>query len=354
MRAALALAVALLSGCAVYDGPPEPSLVGLSAGLLPDRHAPIVVAFSKPPVQDTVKIEIARYVVDSAGRLGDEPGNTLGMPLDVLVSHDGTDPAIGDTGGIAVFSTSTDGTTLLTITPDVPLPAGSQLVLLAEPGLADATGARTAVRRRVVFGYASNLDCMAPVSLLASGTYYFLVEIDQPIHAQLSMYGVLAIDPATGKTKSKFTKAHRNPDGSRCSPACDSSQVCRTLPGPPACVTPSTPADTVEEFPDYVPDIGTPTGFSFDAPGCAADVDGMTATFATSPVDVQVQIPMVTLRNAALNASFSPDPATPLHGTGQLTADAVLLGSIDSGKGHGNVTVRSLSDAETPKGLPQP
>jgi hypothetical protein len=337
----LALALALLgSGCAVYDAPPEPSIAGLNEGLLPDPRAPIAVTFSKPPVQSSVTLEIAKYVLDSDAELA--------MPLQSYFTHD---PVNGDTGGVSTFSS--DGLTM-TITPTVPLPAGGQLVVVVEPGLADTTGAVTRDPRQLIFGYAPATTCDAPVLGFRSGTYFFLTNVDEPISVQLALYVVVSLDPATGMLQGQSTKAWRNRDVTRCTPACPSSDVCRTLPGPPACVTPSTPADSVDEFPDYAPNPDPPTGFSFAVNGCTVDVSTTTTTFSTNPVDVSVQSPMVTLRNAALSASFVTNGSGVLQGTGQLVADAVLLGTIDSGMGHGNLTALSLTAAQTPSGLPQP
>ena len=84
------------------------------------------------------------------------------------------------------------------------------------------------------------------------------------------------------------------------------------------------------------------------------DQDSTTTAFATAPVDVAVTSPAVTLRNAALSSSFVLGGDGTLRGTGALTADAVLLGTIDSGMGHGNLTARSLPDGEAPPGIPGP
>ncbi len=331
------------------DAPPEVSISGLQAGLLSDQHAPIVLAFSKPPTASTVKIEIALYVHDADGRLGDEPGNTLGTGLDTFFSHD---PVDGDTGGTSAFAADRSS---LTVTPSVPLPVGAQLVVLVEPGLSDAAGTDTKVRRKIVFGYASQLDCNAPSHVFPSGTYFFLTSVEQPVNVQIQLFGSLVVDEATGKVKTRFTKAKRNPDVTRCSPPCASTDVCRTLPGPPMCVTPSTSASTVDEYPDYVPNNDPAAGgFSFSPDGCTVDEDAMTATFATSPVDVNVTSPDVTLRNAALNASFVVETDGTLRGTGTLTADAVLLGTIATGMGSGNLTARSIPMDQVPPGVPQP
>jgi hypothetical protein len=119
-------------------------------------------------------------------------------------------------------------------------------------------------------------------------------------------------------------------------------------------VIPSTQAGSVDEFPDYVPNDDPMTGFSFETEGCTVDEGSASATLATSPVDVSVSSPMVTLRNAALDASFSLDTDGTLRGSGTLTADAVLLGTISSGMGAGNLTARSIPAAKVPPGIPQP
>jgi hypothetical protein len=182
-----------------------------------------------------------------------------------------------------------------------------------------------------------------------------LSQVTMPIGVQIQLFGALDIDPMTGKLTSAFTKAKRNADGTRCSPACPSADVCRTLPGPPACVIPSTQADSVDEFPDYVPNTDpTAGGFTFQTKGCAVDQDATTATLATAPVDVMVSSPMVTLRNATLSASFTLASDGTLRGSGTLTADAVLLGTITSGMGAGNLTARSIPAGMVPPGVPQP
>jgi hypothetical protein len=345
MRSALAFVLAFASGCAVFDGPPEVTIQGLQEGILPDPKAPLVLAFSKPPVVDTVKLEVAKYILDSDGRLGGDPGDT--MPLDTIFTHD---PMNGDTGGLSTLAA--DGSTM-TITLSVPPAVGGQLVVVVEPGLSDQAGTVTTVRRRLVFSYASMLTCDAASRVVPSGDYFFLVAVDEPLNVQIQLFGAVDIDPATGALKGQFTKAKRNPDPSRCSPACPSTDVCRLLPAQ-ACVTPSTPAGNVDEFSDYVPNPDAPTGFSFATTGCAIDETATTAAFATAPVDVQVTSPMVTLRNAALSSSFAPDAMGTLRGTGSLTADAVLIGTINSGEGHGDLTARSIPDGGAPPGIPEP
>jgi hypothetical protein len=325
------------------------SLDGLTSGLLADPKAPIVVAFSKPPVAKTVSLKIAKYVVDAEGRLGDEPGNTLGMPLQTLFTHD---PASGDMMGTSELAA--DGSTM-TITLGVPPLVGEELVLLVEPGLSDAAGTVTVARRRVLFGYESMLNCNMPSTVMRSGAYFFLVAVDKPLAVQIQLFAMVDVDPATGQIKGAFTKAKRNLDPNRCSPPCPSADACQLVPTQ-MCVTPSTVAGSVDEFSDYVPNPSPPTGFSFNATGCAIDQGASMAAFATAPVDVAVSSPMVTLRNTALSSSFSPanDGTDILRGTGSLTADGVLIGTYNGGSGHGNLTARSIDPKDVPPGLPMP
>jgi hypothetical protein len=337
----LAACTSTLVCCATFDAPPEPTIEGENDGVLADPNAPIVVSFSKPPLPKTLKLEIEQY-----GGL-DAEGNLIQPADGPLFTHD---PRTGDTGGMSALSA--DGTTM-TITLSVPPPAGPQYVLVVEPGLSDQAGTVTNAPRQLIFGYASNLHCDMPVSVFQPGKYFFLVAVDEPIAVQIQLFGAIDLDPATGRTKGKFTKAKRNPDPSRCHPACPSTDACQLLPTP-MCVTPSTPASSVDDYSDYVPNDSTSMGgFSFSASGCAVDHDG-TSAFATAPVDVHVTSPNVTLRNAALSSSFTPDSTGTLRGSGALTADAVLLGTIDSGKGHGNLTARSLPDGGAPPGIPEP
>jgi hypothetical protein len=351
MRSAPLLLAALTAvsalGCAVFDAPPEVTIQGLTEGLLPDPTAPIVLVFSKPPIPSTVRIEIAKYIVDSNGLLGDQPGNTLSMPLQTLFTHD---PVTGDTGGTDALAP--DGSTM-TITPSVPPPVGGQLVVLVAPGLSDDAGTVTKVRREIVFGYPSTLTCDAPVQTFQSGTYFFLVAVEEPFSVQLQLFGQIDVNSATGAFDAVFTKAKRNPDPDRCNPPCPSTDVCQLVPSQ-ACVIPSMVAASVDEFSDYVPNPDAPTGFSFPDTGCAVQQGSTTAAFATAPTDVQVTMPMVTLRNTSLSSSFTPDSTGTLRGTGTLTADAVLLGTLDTGMGQGNITARSIAPADVPPGVPGP
>jgi hypothetical protein len=350
VRHAIALAAALFAaGCATFDGPPEVSIDGEAQGQLPDPHQPLVVDFSKPPVPSSIKLKVARYVTDDEGNLGDEDSDP-NTQLDAIFTHD-PDPSMGDTGGTATLAP--DGLSM-SIAYEVVPPAATPLVLLIEPGLADEAGVVTQVRRRIVFTYVTPLTCNAPAHVIKSGTYFMIALVTKPIAGvHVNLYAVIDVDPMTGQIKAQFTKAKRNPDPNRCPMSCPTGDVCRLVPSP-MCVAPSEPAGSVDEYSDYVPDPDPPAGFGFATTGCTADQEDGSASFVTREVDVVTQMPMVTLRNAKLTASFTADDKSVLRGTGSLVADAVLLGTFDSGKGEGDLTARSIPDADVPMGLPQP
>jgi hypothetical protein len=326
------LSVALILACEVFHAPPEPSLPEAQSGLLADPAAPVVVAFDRPIDPSTLTLEIARDIVNDRGQLADEqdpPGN-----LSVLYMYD---PLRGDYGGTSVLSA--DATTF-TITPTDALPLNPALVLIVEPGLADAAyHVPTVARRKIVFSYQLDLSCNAPSTVMpAHASYFMLIDVSQPVGTQVKLFATIDVD-GTGKFDAHFSSATRNLNASGCSPPCASTDACRTLPGPAECVAPSTPADSTDEYPDFVVNT-TATGFSFDATGCVVDQPDGTALFVNAPVDVFVTSPSVTLRNTKLTATFAVDAQGVLRGAGALTADDVLLGTSESGPGAGTLAAR--------------
>jgi len=319
-------------GCEVFHAPPEPSLPQAQSGLLANPAAPFVVMFDRTIDPSTLTLEIARDIVNERGQLADEQdpqGN-----LSTLYTYD---PKRGDYGGTSVLS---DNGTTFTITPEVPLPLSPELVVLVEPGLEDATyHVPTVARRKLPFSYQLDLTCSAPSAVLpATGRYFILIDVTEPLGTQVKLFATIAVDP-TGKFSATFSGATRNPDPTRCTPACATTDACRTLPGPPACVAPSTTASSTDEYPDFVIN-DTASGFSFDAVGCVVDQPDGSALFVNSPVDVFVTSPSVTLRNTKLTATFAVDTSGVLRGAGALTADDVLIGTADSGPGAGQLTAR--------------
>jgi hypothetical protein len=323
----------LFCACEVFHAPPEPSLPDAKSGLLSDPAAPVVVAFDRAIDPSTLTLEIARNITNDRGQLADEqdpPQN-----LSTLYTYD---PLRGDYGGTSVLSA--DARTF-TITPKEPLPYSPALVLLVEPGLKDATyGVATVARRKIGFSYELVLSCNAPSSIMpAHSNYFVLIDVAKPVGTQVKLFATIDVD-ASGEFSSTFSGATRNPDGTRCSPACPTTDACRTLPGPPACVAPSTTADSTDEYPDFVINT-TPSAYSFQAKGCVVDQKDGTALFVNAPVDVFVTSPSVTLRNTKLTATFALDTQGVLRGAGALTADDVLLGTAESGAGAGTLTARA-------------
>jgi hypothetical protein len=110
----------------------------------------------------------------------------------------------------------------------------------------------------------------------------------------------------------------------------------------------------VEEFPDYVPNPDPPTGVTFSAKGCTSDGAMMTSGFVTTPEDVSVQSPQVTLSKVQLLGSFAPDGAGILHGTGIVSVGDLVLGMTSAGPASGTLSARELTGMDVPAGLPQP
>jgi len=326
------LLLSVFVACEVFHAPPEPSLPEAKSGLLSDPAAPVVVQFDRPIDPNTLTLEIARNITNDRGQLADEqdPPDKLSL----LYEFDGNDVL----GGTSMLSA--DGQTF-TITPKDPLPYSPALVLLVEPGLKDVQyGVPTVARRKIVFSYELVLSCTAPSKIMpAHSNYFLLIDVTKPVGTQVKLFATIDV-AANGEFDATFYGATRNPDPNRCSPACPTTDACRTLPGPPACVAPSTTADSTDEYPDFVINT-TSSAFSFKAKGCVVDQQDGTALFVNAPVDVFVTSPGVTLRNTKLTATFAADAQGVVRGSGNLSADDVLLGTAESGTGSGTLVART-------------
>jgi len=339
------LASALVMGCETYDAPPAPSIEGGEDGVLEDPKAPLVLSFAEPVDPATIKVKIIRVATDIEGNLGDEDSDSA-TELNVLFSSD----ELGVVGGTAELL---ENNSKLVITPVAPLPVGSKLAVLVEPGLKDLQGQATTARKRLSFAYSFKLECNAPSAVFQSGYYFLLADIKAPLKVQVQLWAYFDVDPKTGAVHGQCTNADRNPDPNRCQPACESGLVCRKLPSP-ACIKPSEKAGTVDEYSDYVFNDVPPTGYTFALDGCVLDQPDGSVGFVTAPTEVIVQQPAVTLRNVTLSASLSKDTNGVVRGGGSLAADEVLLGINPSGKGEGGLDIRAVSAEEAPKDLPKP
>jgi hypothetical protein len=342
--AVLAACVATAGACATYDPPPEPALVGASDSILPDADAPLVLKFSAPikPASLSVKMYVDSIDPDA------DPAAPIPQEL-IFFQQDG--------GGMPVGGTSTlssDGTTL-TVTFDKRPAVGPRLAIVVEPGLADLAGHTTHARRRIPFGYGFSCTGKSAPTTFASGEYFILLGLEQPLTAQLRIWGDIQVDPATGRFIGQFTHAWRNRDPARCPGlSCNPSKdACSVYPGP-ACVIPSTNAASVDEFADWVVDHDSLGTFSVHVQGCVQDRPDGTIAFGMEPVDVKTQSPNVTVNGILVVASFAKDGTGGLRGSGSASAESVLLGTAQVGRGRGTFSARLVPATSAPTDIPSP
>lgn len=335
------IGIVLLS-CESYEAPPRPTIVGLQGGVLDDARAPIVVDFGTPVQPDTVRAKVLYEETDPEGNLFDEDEDETTSPR-ILVARDAVEGDVGGGGQI-----SEDGRTLFLL-PTATLPVGPKLVLVVEAGLTSTSGRVMQNRARIPFSYQVKCTAGAATSM-QSGVYFVVLQVQEPLGIQLQLFAAIDVDPASGAIISQFTNADRKMDGTRCNPPCPSTDACRTLPGPPSCVAPSTPVSTVDEHPDYFPNYTPPTGYSFTVQGCGVD-DGTGATgVVTAPATMVVQQPAVTVEGLTLTAAFTPDG----RATGTLQADRVLLGPNPLGAGKGTLSATTIPPEQVPPDVPRP
>jgi hypothetical protein len=344
MRALLfvvcALAIAIASpACDKYVSPPVAALDGIHDGLLDDPAQPIVIDFTHPVDPSTLTVKVVLFQPDSNGLLADEHGDPT-VDLHPFFAHD---PIDGDGGGTSTLSP--DGRSLSIMLP-ARLPVGPKLAVLIEPGLASTTGEATAVRKRLLFTY--DIVCSgSAASTFASGVYFFLLDVEQPVGTQIKLYSDIVVDPKTGIFQAQFTLARRVLDPTRCTPACAAGNVCQTIPSS-MCVVPSTRAGSTDEFPDFFADPAPPIGFTLTATGCVIDQPGGLVAFTTAPADLVVQQPSVAVDGLVIIASFSPDANGVMRATGGITGDNSLLGKAPLGSGHGTVAARFVPADKAP------
>ena len=351
----LPIALSLLVGsafapaCDTYHPAPEPSLVGPSDNILADTSAPIVLSFKPAFVASTLSLKVVRYDIDGEGNLYDEDADP-NTALDVLFS---TQPGAPDVGG--THEVTGDGTGL-SIKLDKEPPVGPRLAIVLEPGTESVDGARVAARKIIKFGYKFECGSAGLGSSMPSGGYFFLIDLEAPIPGlQIQLYGLLNVDPKTGRFSGQFTNADRISGLPGCAMDCGTKNVCRTKGLPtPACVMPSERPGGVDEFADFYANDKPPVGFSFTVDGCADDKGGVT-NFAIEPTDVKVTSPAVTVQKIKLSAQFKEAEPGVFRGQGSMASPQVLLGTIESGEGRGTLNARSITQAEWPKtGLPGP
>jgi hypothetical protein len=284
-------------------------------------------------------VRIALNETDPEGNLFDEDDDPDSQ-LKVLVARDPLD------GDVASNNELIDGDSALVMRPDAALPVGPKLVLIVEAGLRSKAGKENKVRQKISFSYTVKCGSAKPTQM-QSGIYFALLDVQEPLGVQIQLYGAFDVDPATGALSGQFTNADRNAEQA-CPTPCGSADVCRLLPAP-ACVMPSLRAGIADEWPDFVPNVTPPTGYSFSVQGCAVD-DGESTGVLTAPATMVVESPRVTVEALTLTASFSADG----RGTGSLVADTVRLGGNPLGAGHGTMTTVRIPDDRVPPNVPRP
>jgi hypothetical protein len=349
----VATALAVVGGgasCETYEPPPVPTIEGLASGVLRDSRAPLVVDFGTPIDLATLAIAVAFLEVDAEGNLRDEDADPQTELRLVLRHH----PADGDLG--ARFELEPGGQRLR-ILPESALPVGPELVLLVEPGLRSTASGRSArFRQRVRFSYL--VDCRAPSvtgtstsTSFASGTYFVLLDVTQPLGTQIQLLAFLDAD-LDGTLSGQFTNADRDPN-LKCPIPCAPVDTCRLLPAP-ECVPPSTRASAADEYPDFVPNPTPPTGYSFLVEGCVSMGEVGRAGILTAPATMVVESPTVTVEGLTMTAELATDASGAVRATGSLTADVVRLGTTPLGPGKGSMTAIRIPDDRVPAGVPRP
>ena len=196
----------------------------------------------------------------------------------------------------------------------------------------------------------------APPKHLASGAYFFVADIEQPLSTQMQLFAWIDVDPETGEHVTAFVNADRNRDPARCEPfglTCNETEACRTLPQP-ACVVPSEKVAGADEYPDYLPNDEPPTGYSFQTTG---QVDGESAVadvFVHEPVDIEIVTPSVKIQGTVMTVTFEKDENGVLRGEGTFAAEQLFLGSVESIPPTGLVRARLIPPGEVPPGLEKP
>lgn len=339
---ATAIMIATAASCERYEAPPRPTIQGLVSGVLDNPRAPIVIDFGTSIDPNTLFVKIALLDQDVEGNLADEDDDPE-TELRVLVRRDLNE---GDLGAQADIDAAGGR---LTLVLDSALPVGPKLVLIVEGNLRSPTG--TVSRHRVKIPFSYVVKCAEGASSFASGTYFVLLDVEQPLGTQIQLLAYINVDPKTGGLVGQFTNADRNPE-QKCPTACPSTDVCRLLPAP-ECVAPSTRAGTVDEWPDFVPNAPPPTGYSFVVQGCAVD-DETASGILTAPATMVVQSPAVTVEGLTMTASFAPGADGIVRATGSLTADVVRLGTNPLGAGKGSMSAVRLPDDRVPPNVPRP
>jgi hypothetical protein len=337
---------ALVASCEDYAPPPKPLLVGLGSALLSDPRAPLVLDFGVPIDPSTLSVKLALFDRAVEGELPDEDADPA-TELRVLASRD---PAAGDNGVRTELEPAGESPARLRMFLDAALPVGPALVLLVEPGLRATSGG--VLRHRVRIPFAYGITCASMPTRLPVGSYFLLLDVEEPIGTQIQLFSHISAEPATGVLVGQFTNADRDATQA-CPSPCAPTDVCRLLPAP-ECVAPSTRAATVDEHPDFRPNPTPPIGYSLLVQGCALDDPEGATIVRTAPAMLNVESPRVTVQGLVMTARFVSAEGGVKRAAGRLTADQVLLGELPLGPGKGSLTAIYIPDDLAPTDVPRP
>ncbi len=335
------VALAGFGACAPFDFPASAFIEGsVTSSILADNTAPLVVRFSKPIKPETLDLRVIPLEVDEENMLLDERGDSE-VELGAYARYFGLSGTTQN--GKSEFF---DDNRAVRLTPNAPFPVARELAVLIEPELQNSSGVVTRTRIRLPFSY--DFKCKnTGTKLLTSGDYVYILNIIEPVGGvQVGFFANFIIDPVTGLFRAQFTKASRSTDASRCKTvACGSDTVCRTLPSE-ACVPPSEKMSSIDEFPDFVPDVASAKGFTFAMEGCIEDQLDGTAALVTKPIEFSMPLPAVRISGLSMVTAFKPDSARVLRASGSATGIRAWLGTTAFNAAKGSVTARGLKSGE--------
>ncbi|MBL9110032.1 MAG: hypothetical protein JNM74_12195, partial [Myxococcales bacterium] len=341
---AVVAVVAGSTACERYVAPPEVVVVGAKDGVLTDVKAPLVLSFTKPVNRATLDVKIVPLDLDLEGNLPDERGEAS-EELKPLFSYTELETLGGE-------SDVDPEDTRLVIRPKAPFPVGQKLAIVVAPGLATKDGVATTVRKRILFSYDFKCSGTSGTKVVPNGSYFALLDIEQPVPVQIQLWGRMEIDATNGNVRAQFTNADRNP-ALKCPTECAAEKACRLKPAPD-CVVPSLKAGNVEEYSDFVPNVTPPTGYTVTINGCIEDQDANTAALVTAPANLVVQKPEVQVNGLILTASFKKDAQGIVRSTGTVTGSEIVFGIARLASGKGTASIRLVPESEAPKDIPPP
>ncbi|MFO0643765.1 MAG: hypothetical protein U0183_31350 [Polyangiaceae bacterium] len=341
--------VAVIAGstaCERYVAPPEVVVVGAKDGVLTDVKAPLVLSFTKPIERSTLNVKIVPLDIDLEGNLFDERGiEGADLKEKALFAYDSSETL----GGEADIDPED---TQLVVRPKAPFPVGQKLAIVVEAGLATKDRVATTVRKRILFSYDFKCSGTSGTKVVPNGSYFALLDIEQPVPVQIQLWGRMEIDATNGNVRAQFTNADRNP-ALKCPTECAAEKTCRLKPAPD-CVVPSLKAGNVDEYSDFVPNVTRPTGYTVTINGCIEDQDANTAALVTAPANLVVEKPEVQVNGLVLTASFKKDAQGIVRSTGTVTGSEIVFGIARLSSGKGTASIRLVPEAEAPKDIPPP